>query len=537
VTTFRRLLSLLGAPRRRVAAAALLGTGTVLCGVGLMATAGYLISRAAQHPDVLALGVAIVGVRFFGLARPLCRYLERLVSHDLAFRVLGGARTRVYRRLEPLAPAQLEGYRDGDLLSRLIADVDGLQNLYLRGLGPVLVALLAGAASVTAAALVLPTAAVVLAGGLALAAVLGPLAELAHETAPAAPRGAVAADVVELLRGAPELVVNGGCADRLGRLLDNDRALVERERRAAFADGAGDALRLAVTGATTAGVLAVAIAAHDHGRVDGVLIAMLGLLVLAAFEAVQPLPQAARELRETLGGGSRLLEILDREPAVADPAEPEGLPAAPPAIELQDVVVGHAPGLAGFDLRLEPGRKVALVGPSGVGKTTVANLLLRFRDPDAGRVLLGGRDLRRLRQAEVRRTIAVVDQDAHLFSASIRDNLLLARPDADDDALEDALRRARVLETVRRLPDGLDTLVGEEGKALSGGERQRLAIARGLLAGSPVLVLDEPTAHLDGPTAERLLDDVLGAVGDGTLLLITHRSERLERMDEVVALG
>jgi thiol reductant ABC exporter CydC subunit len=543
-STRRRLLALAAAPRPHIALSVGLGAATVLCGVGLMATAGYLISRAAERPAVLSLTVAIVCVRFFGLARPLARYCERLASHDLALRVLGRARVRVYERVEPLAPAQLEGYRRGDLLSRMTADVDSLQNLHLRGVGPRLVALVAGAVSVVVTALFLPAAAVVLAvgllaGGIVVPAVAGGLGRRTGRLEAAA-RGELAAELVETIGGAPELAVYGVENERLGRLREADRTLVRLARRAALADGAGDGLRLLATGATVAGVLAVAVSAHAAGKLDRVLVAMLALLALAAFEAVQPLSLAARELAETLAAGARLLELTDREPAIADPDEPVRIPAAPFAVALEGVNARYAPqeplALDGVDLRLDPGRRVALIGPSGAGKTTVANLLVHFLDPEAGRVTLGGRDLSDYRQEDIRRAIAVAGQDSLLFSTTIRENVRLGRHDATDDEIEEALRRARILDWVRGLPDGWETLVGEEGRELSGGQRRRLVVARALLADAPVLVLDEPTAHLDAPTAERLMKDVLEAAGNRSVLLITHRSEGLDRMDEVVVL-
>jgi thiol reductant ABC exporter CydC subunit len=542
--TRRRLLALAGAPPARVALSVGLGAATVLCGVGLMATAGYLISRAAERPAVLSLTVAIVCVRLFGLGRPLARYCERLVSHDLALRVLGRARVRVYERVEPLAPTQLDGYRQGDLLARMVADVDGLQNLHLRGVGPPLVALVAGAVSVAVTAAFLPAAAVVLAVGLLAGGVAVPAlaAGLGRRGArlEAAARAELTAELVETIRGAPELTVYGAEEDQLAKLRTADRALVQIARRAALADGAGDGLRLLVTGATVTGVLAAAVSAHAAGNLDRVLIAMLALLAFASFEAVQPLSQAARELAATLAAGQRLLELTDREPVIADPAEPASLPDSRFSVALEDVRARYSPGeppvLDGVDLRLEPGRKVALVGPSGAGKTTVANLLVRFLDPESGRVTLGGRDLREYRQDDVRRVIAVAGQDSHLFSTTIRENVRLGRDDATDDEIEDALRRARILDWVRSLAQGWDTVVGEEGRELSGGQRQRLVVARALLADAPVLVLDEPTAHLDPPTAERLMDDVLDAAGDRTVLLITHRPEGLHRMHEVVPL-
>jgi ATP-binding cassette, subfamily C, bacterial CydC len=534
-----RLLQLASAPRSRVALSVGLGTVTALCAMGLMATAGYLISRAAEQPAVLSLTVAIVGVRFFGLARPVSRYFDRLASHDLALRSLGVARTRVYERIEPLAPAQLTGYRSGDLLSRLVADVDAMQNLYLRGIGPPLVALAAGITSIAVTAAILPTAALILAVGLTVGGIAVPAlaATAAHRTArtEADARGALSAELVETMRAAPELAVYGLIDDRLERVCEADRKVTRAARAAAVAAGAGDGLRILVTGATAVGVLAVAVDAHADGSLDRVLIALLALLAIASFEPIQPLAQAAVDLSQTFASGRRLLELTAQEPVVVDPTVPLSAPKWPFAIELSGVRVPYTN--REIDLRLQPGARVALVGPSGIGKTTVVNLLVRFLDPEVGTVLLAGRDLREYRQEDVRRAIAVAGQDSHLFSTSIRENARLGTPGATDDEIEDALGRARILDWVRSLPAGLDTLVGEEGRQLSGGQRQRLVVARALLANAPVLVLDEPTAHLDPETAQSLVDDVLDASAGKSVLLITHRPEGLDRMDEVLRLG
>jgi ATP-binding cassette subfamily C protein CydC len=543
--TLRRLTLLVDVRHARVGLAVLLGVLTILFGVGLMATAGYLISRAAEQPAILSLTVAIVGVRFFGLARPAARYLERLASHDVALRGLGCARARVWERLEPLAPAQLQADRRGDLLSRFVADVDSLQNLYLRGLGPFLVALVTSAVSVGVAAAFLPAAAAVLGAGLLVGGILVPAAAamLARRSSArqAAARGELSADLVETLAGSAELVAFGGQDEALRRVQDADRRLARIARRAALADGAGDALRLLVTGATVVGVLSVAVSAHAGNGLDRVLIAMLALLALAAFEAVQPLPDAVRELGVTVAAGRRVLELTDREPQIDDPADPLPAPLPPFAIALENVRARYAPEeqpvLEAFSLRLEPGKRVVLLGPSGAGKSTVVSLLLRFMDPEQGRVTLAGRDLRDYRQEDVRRAIAVAGQDAHLFSASIRENVRLGRPEASDAELEQALRSARIGDWVRTLPDGLDTLVGEEGRELSGGQRQRIVLARALVSQAPVLVMDEPTAHLDPPTAQRLIEEVFVAAGKRCVLLITHRPEGLDLADDLVVLN
>jgi ATP-binding cassette, subfamily C, bacterial CydC len=311
-------------------------------------------------------------------------------------------------------------------------------------------------------------------------------------------------------------------------------------RRAAFADGLADALRLLVTGATVTGVLALAVEAHASGGLSRVMIATLALLALASFEGVQPLAQAGRELVASIAAGRRLLDLTDREAAVQDPEVPLELEAGPVSVALEAVRARYGPDeppvLDGVTLNLDPGRRVALLGPSGAGKSTVANLLLRFLDPESGRVTIGGNDVRDLRQEDLRRVVAVAGQESHLFSTSIRENIRLAQPDAGDSEIEAVLRRARIWDWVESLPDGLGTLVGEQGRELSGGQRSRLVVARALLADAPVLVLDEPTAHLDPATATSLLDDVLDTAGSASVLLITHRRERLERMDDVVVL-
>jgi thiol reductant ABC exporter CydC subunit len=541
IAEVRRLDALAAPGRGRLARTIFLGALAAVLGVGLMATAGYLISRAAERPPILSLTVAIVAVRFFGLTRPLARYAERLSSHDLALRALGRFRSRVYERLEPLAPLQWSGDRRGDLVSRVVSDVDALQGLYLRQLLPPFVALLAAAACVGVVAGFVPAAAVVLACGLALAGVVVPAAGAALVRRPAdreaQARGELTAELVELLAGAPELVVCNREDDRLRRIADADAKLVRIARRAALAGGLTGGLHILVVGATLAGVLAAAVAAHANGGLDRVLIAMLALLALASFEVVQPLAAAALELPETLASGARVLELVDRAPAVDDPPSPAALPSGPLAIALEGVRVryaaGEAPALDGVSLRLEPGQKLALVGPSGAGKTTVANLLLRFVDPEAGRITLGGKDLRSYRLEDVRRAIALAGQDSYLFSATIRANVLIGRPEATNRELEDALAAAGILDWTIGLAAGWDTKVGEEGRAVSGGQRQRIAIARALITRAPILVLDEPTAHLDRPTATRLLHDVLTATPDRSVLLITHRPEGLDLVDAV----
>ncbi len=542
--TVARLATLGRLSARRVALSLLLATLAVGFGVALLATAGYLISRAAQQPPILSLTATIVLVRFLGLARPISRYADRLAAHDLALTGLGRIRSRVYGRIEPLAPGELDGYRRGDLLARMVGDVDALQGLYVRGLGPPVVAVLVGGAAVAVIAAFLPLGAAILAGGLLVAGVAVPwlAAALARSAGrrQAALRGALTAELVEALRGAPELVVYGQEERTLERIRRLDRDLARTMRRDALAAGVGDGLTILVAGLTVAGVLAVGVAATSAGSLDPVLLVTLTLLALASFDAVAPLAGAARELSSALASGRRVLEVVDRTPAIRDPAQPLPAPARRSVVALEGVVARYPSGQAavvnGLDLTLAPGRRVALVGPSGAGKTTVTRLLLRFLDPERGRVTIAGHDIRAYAQADVRRHFALAGQEAWVFDSSIRENLRLARPAASDADLWAVLRRARLADWVASLPDGLDTAVGEEGSRLSGGQRQRLTVARALLADAPVLVLDEPTAHLDPETARTVMDDILVAASGRSVLLITHRPEGLEHMDEVVVL-
>jgi ATP-binding cassette subfamily C protein CydC len=544
MSTLLTLLRMGRMPKGRVAMSVLLGSLTVLAGVGLMSLAGYLISRSAEHPPVLELTVAIVLVRAFGIGRPVARYFERVESHDLALRVLSQTRVGFYRELEPRIPQRGEGFRSGDLLASMIGDVDTMQNLFLRGISPPLVAAVTSVVAVGVAAFFLPAAGIVLAVGLLVGGVGVPLiaSAVGHRTArrQVTVRAELTADLVELLRGAPELVVLGADEAAVRDVRKLDAEMVRLAQRDALMGGLVAMLGSLIVGLTLVGVLAVCLQAAATGALDRVLVAALALGAVASFEAVAPLPTAALGLRTTLEAGRRLLRIAGREPPVTDPAEPAVCPTET-STSLEHVAFEYgdeeAWGLRDVDLRITPGKRVALVGPSGCGKTSVAALLVRFFDPDAGEVALGGVDVRDLLQSDVRSIVSLDGQDAYLFSSTIRENVRLAKPEADDVEIEHALRRARVWDWVAALPNGWDTFVGEDGTQVSGGERRRIALARTFLADAPVLVLDEPTAHLDPPTAEALISDVLSAANEKSVVLITHRPEGLDKVDEVLTLS
>ncbi|MYY17632.1 MULTISPECIES: thiol reductant ABC exporter subunit CydD [unclassified Streptomyces] len=541
---FARIRETARAERGKLSLALLLGSLAVGSSVGLMAVSGWLISRASEQPPVLYLMVAVTATRAFGLGRAVFRYAERLVSHDAVLRTLAELRVAVYRGLERVAPAGLRTARRGDLLTRLVSDVDALQDYWLRWLLPAGTALLIGVGAVGFTGWLLPEAGAVLAAGLLLAGVGVPLvsgAAARHAERRLAPaRSLLAVRVADLLGGTAELTVAGALPRRKREVRAADADLTAIASRAATATAVGAGLSALLCGLTVVAAALVALPAVRDGRLAGVALAVVVLTPLAAFEAVNGLPLAVQFRRRIGRSAERVYEVLDAPLPVREPADPAEPPASPFPLVLRDLSARHGgadrDALDSVGLTLVPGRRVAVVGPSGSGKTTLAQVLLRFLDAREGSYSLGGVEASALDGDTVRTFVGLCAQDAHVFDSSIRENLRLARTDATDDELCDALARARLLDWVRSLPDGIDTLVGEHGARLSGGQRQRLALARALLADFPVLVLDEPAEHLDLATADALTADLLDATRGRTTLLITHRLAGLDAVDEVLVL-
>lgn len=527
----------------RLALSTLAGVGAAGAGVGLMATSAFLISRAASHPPVLHLMVAIVAVRAFGIGRGVLRYVERLVGHDAALRALGALRVRVYRRLAGVGPAGLAGYRRADLAQRLVGDVEAVLDALVRVGLPYAVAAVVGAGSVALVGALLPVAGAALGAGLVVVAVVVPLIQSAAskkgDGVQAPLRGELAVATVDVLHGLPDLLANGALDSCLAAVADVDAKLRRAAERSSGVAGLSAAVTALCTGACVLVGLLAGVAAVRAGDLRGELLAVVVLTPLAVFEAVAGLPVAAQRLAAARVALDRLSTVLATPDPMPDPSRPRVLPDGPRTLRLRDVSAGWRPGrpaVRGVSFELTPGRRVALVGPSGSGKSTIAAVCVRWLPASHGVVTLDGIDLRDLPGHDVRRAVGYLPEDAHLFDTTIAANLRLARPDATAAQLDAALRDARLLDWARTLPAGLDTPVGEHGVALSGGQRRRLALARMLLADFPIMILDEPTEHLDEPTARALMRDLLAATRGRTVLLITHRADLLEAglLDEVV---
>ncbi len=544
-SALRRAAALIAPRRGRFALSVLLGAGAVLAAVGLLAVAGVLISRSALRPaTLLSLTTLTVSIRALAISRALLRYCERLVSHDLALRVLADLRVRFFERLAPLVPEGLRGLRGGDVLSRFVADVDSLQDLYLRALGPPLIAAVVIAVVGIFLLVVLPLGAVVLVAALLLAAIAVPAlagaATGASNRRQAPARASLATELIDVVQGAPELAVYGREDDFAARVAAADAQLMRIQRRDARVAGLASGFGVLIAGAALVGVAALGVHATSSGALDGILLAAVVFIAIGSFEAVMPLPDAAQRLGACASAAERLEDVTEAPVVVRDPAAPRPIPGSG---DLVADAVGvrfadrASAALEGVSMRVPAGGRVAIVGPSGAGKTTLARLLVRFRDPDAGAVAIGGLDVRAATQSDLRRAVRLASQDAHLFTTTIRQNVLLANPQADDAAVLAALGRAGLGDWVAALPAGLDTPVGEDGAEVSGGQRRRIALARAFVADARFLVLDEPTAHLDPAGARELLrslgDDRADTRG---VLVISHTVAGLEAFDEIIVL-
>lgn len=525
----------------RLVFSAVLGAMAIGATIALMATSAWMLSRASQRPGEAALGLTIVAVQFFGLSRGFFRYAERLVGHDAAFRLLARLRVRVYDHLEVIAPGGLPAYSRGDLLSRVVGDVDELEGLLLAVIPPYVTAGLVGVATVSGLWWALPAAGATTLTALVLAATVVPwmTSRLARrsELREADLRGELTASVVDLFEGSAELTVFGAMPAAVARAGVSDQRLLAARARNASSSGVGLGLVTLLSGGAAAASVAFGAAAVHSGHLSGVLLGVIAIVPLAAFELVSPLPSATQALQRARRCAARLFAILDVPAPVAEPSMPARLIDDAHTISVRDLWASYPSGgpvLRGVDLDIAPGSFVGVVGRSGAGKSTLAAVLVDFLAASHGSVELDGLDYRRYLPDDVRTVVGLVDQLPHIFDASLADNLRLASPEATDDELVEALGDVGLGGFLATLPEGLSTRVGRAGSRLSGGERQRVGVARALLARFPVLVLDEPAEHLGPRAADELVAAALKGSSQRSCVLITHRLAPLVAADEVL---
>lgn len=509
--------------------AAVLGALALGCSVGLIAASAWLISRAWEQPPILFLQVAVVSVRAFGIGRGVFRYAERLVSHQAAFRSLVDLRVALYERLIPLAPAGLPAFKRGDLLRRMVDDVEAMSDLSLRVMLPIFSAILVGTGSVILCAWLLPAAGVIMAVMLLLGGIAVPVVIIwssGRGQAVQAPLQAeLSSEVLTALHAGPELMVLGADDEYGRRIEDIDGRLTAAMRRTAVGSALSSALGILIQGAAVIAMILVAVPAVRDGDLRGVNLAVLVLLPLAAYEAVAVLAPSALAAIRVRAAAGRLVEILDAQPPVSEPQAPQS--GAGTTIEVRDLSASYPTGPVAvrdvaFDLM--PGQRIGLVGESGSGKSTVLNVLAAYLGY-RGQARLGDVEISEQAGDHVRQQVLWTPQIPHVFDADVAANLRMAKPDATDEELQAALDAVG-------LPLGLDRAVGQHGATLSGGERQRLGLARAVLAEHPVLLLDEPTEHLDPPTAAGVLATIDEVSTGRSLVVVTHRP--IEWLDDHV---
>lgn len=526
-----RLLAMALPYLRWMLLAALSGLFTVLAGVGLMATSAFLISKAALHPETYLLMLPVTGVRFFGLSRGLFRYGERLLGHEATFRILSRLRVWLFASIVPLAPAGLFARHSGDLLARLTRDVQTLENYFVRVLAPTFVAL----GTFLLIFIYLygfdPAFGYSFAIFFLLAGAGWPLLAMWWGTPAGRERVLLQADLkrhaVDLSRGLAELLIYGGARVRAAAIEEVSRVLRRAELRQGFIEGAAEGGTLLLAHAALLAALLIGVVQVSAGAMDGVYLGVAALATLSAFEAAFALPQAWQTLGAVQAAAGRIFELADSVPPVSQPKRAKTI-AGPFPLRLEGVYFRYAQGdrwiLRDLSLSLDRGDKVRVLGESGAGKTTFTWLLLKFLDPQRGRITMAGVDYQEMSGEEVRRHFAVVDQRPHLFAGTLRQNLQIAKPEADDEELWRALRAAELEGWLRSIPEGLDAVLGEGGRGLSGGQARRLAIARALLKEAPIWILDEPTEGLD-PLNARLVERTLSLLlEDKAVIFISHQS-------------
>lgn len=545
--TFFRLLQLFSPYTRWMLVGVSLSVLVMLANIGLLALAGWFITAMAAaglaHASMDYFTPA-AGIRGLAIARTVGRYLERLVTHDATLRLLARLRVWFYEHLEPLAPARLQYFRGGDLLSRIRGDIDTLDNVYLHVIAPGLAAMISVALFLGFMSIFSLPIALANMGGLIITGVVIPIlaqrfgSHPGHEAVET--RADLHASVIDSLKGQGELQVFGAAQLQKERLSQLTEDLIKPQRYLSRINGLSTGFGNLTTHLSIWLALLIAINEVGHHVLTGPDLAMIALAVMASFETVNSLPLAFQNLGETLAAARRIFEIIDTRPQVEDPVDPAPEPTNPD-LSFSGVRMRYADNapwaLNGLDLSLSAGQRIAVMGETGSGKTTLVNLLLRFWDYQEGTITLSGRDLREYTMQDVRRFCSVVSQHTHLFNTTIRANLLLAKPDADETQMVKAAKQALIHDDILAMPEGYETFVGEAGIRLSGGQARRIAIARALLKDAPLLILDEPTEGLDARSEHDVLAAIDKAMEGRSVLLITHRHAALQRMHQIYLMG
>jgi ATP-binding cassette subfamily C protein CydC len=540
----RTLLRLIGFTRaawKGMVVALLLAAMTIICSIGLMGTSAYLISFAALQPSIAYLQVAIVGVRFFGIARGVFRYLERLASHSINLKLLAEIRLWVYRKLEPLVPAGIMRRKSGDLLAILTSDIDTLENLYVRVLAPPVTAILIAAGMFIFMSSLNQQLGLILMAGMLIGGGILPIFIVALSRNPGKKviqkRAELNSSMTSSLQGAGELLVFGAEGKQKTALECISGEYGKAQMQLARVNGFGAGMMTWIINITVLGLLAAAIPLVRSGNLDGVMLAVVTLMSAASFEAILPLVQSGQQMEPAIEAGRRIFALTDSEPEIKEPLISQKLPNNFD-IQINELTFRYPetpkPAISGITLSIPECKRIAFVGPSGGGKSTLVNLLTRNWNYSSGSITLGGVELNELKTGVAWEQISLLTQNPVILTDTLRRNLDIGNEKSTNTELISALEMARLGDWFRGLPEGLETWLGERGARMSAGERQRLAIVRMNLRNCPIQIFDEPTANLDLDTEREILELVLGNSAKKTILWVTHRLVCLDQMDEIM---
>lgn len=532
----------------------LLSSATIIFGVGLIGTSAYLISFAALQPSIAVLQVSIVGVRFFGLSKSIFRYLERLTSHKVNFKMLTNLRSWLFRQISDHFPDQIQTDGNAGFLSRMMEDVETLEFFFIRVINPPLTAIFSGLIvailfrgfhiSLVYTFLILLSVSILLSLGLSY------LLAQSSSKGYMLNRSALHEKITEYIQGMPDLFVNHSASHQMTAIRQAEKSFASSQSRVALSTGLSNALVTILTQASMLVMLIGSILLINGGVMDPKLLAACALITIAGFDAIQPLPLAAQQLVLNEQAGNRILDLVTkdevkeheqiRQTSSDDASMPEITFIRDPSIHFEQVSFHYPESgreqIQGVSFSISAGQSIAIVGPSGAGKTSLAKLLLDYWQEYTGQIHLGELDYQQLLPAQIRSVIAYSGQGAYFFNTSLKENLLLANPQVTDELLVETLQVCQLGVWLQELPEGLNTQIGERGMKMSEGERRRLDVARTILRNCPVIILDEPFAGLDSQTESALTSRLREYLMGKSVIWITHRLGGLDQMDDILVM-
>jgi len=539
--SFFRLLKIIRPYWKEIVYSIILGSLTIGSGIALLATSSFLISMAALHTSIADLQIAIVGVRFFGISRGAFRYVERLVSHSVNFKILAKLRVEFYKSLIPIIPVRSQEIQSGDLLSRIVTDIEALQDFFVRVIAPPFISIIIGGVYLLFLGNYSPELAYILGIIYIVSGIVIPLVVVAisgnYESRIFELKGELTKHLVESMQGMNELIMLRQIKNQQHVIEELNKKIALMQRRTAFVTTLNSSVSAFFTNFGPWVVLFFVIPLVLNQSISGVLLAALVLSSMASFEMINQLSQSAEYLQISLQAADRIFETIDMVDINSKPSEKMMIRDLK-KLDIREMYFSYS-GVEDFSLKdikfdLTPGKKIAIVGPSGAGKTTIINILNGFWKQNKGTYTINGIESHNIRDDSLTDLFGICEQDAYIFSGTLRSNLDFEAGDIDQNKINQIIKYVQLSALVEELPDGLDTLVGEHGKSFSSGELQRILIARTLLKESKVLIFDEPTSNLDAINEREIMRMILNLEDDRPIILITHRLIGMQKMDEIL---